>query len=116
MSTPVMRIRSATAADAPACSEIYAPYVTDTCISFELEPPNSTQFAKRIADSQLSHEWFVVERDERVVGYAYGHEFHERAAYRWSCETSIYLALDQRRQGTGRTLYEALLARLGERG
>jgi phosphinothricin acetyltransferase len=52
----------------------------------------------------------------RVVGYAYGGPFKSRAAYRWSCEVSVYLERSRRRTGGGRTLYEALLARLAERG
>ena len=31
-----------------------------------------------------------------------------RAAYRWSCEVSVYLELGRRRTGGGRALYEAL--------
>lgn len=109
-------IRSATASDAVACAEIYGPYVTNTCISFELDPPTSAQFVERIADAQTSHEWLVAERGGEVVGFAYGHEFASRAAYRWSCETSIYLAMDLRREGVGRALYQELLDRLAERG
>jgi phosphinothricin acetyltransferase len=102
--------------DALACAEIYAPYVTGTSISFEVEPPTSAQFAERIADAQLLHEWLVADRDGQVVGYAYAHDFHARAAYQWSCETSVYLAMDVRREGAGRALYEVLLERLTARG
>jgi L-amino acid N-acyltransferase YncA len=116
MSSSVLRIRSATGADAAACAEIYAPYVLSTCISFEVEPPTPDQFEERIASAQISHEWLVVEREGNVVGYAYGHQFHEREAYRWSCETSIYLSQDVQRQGVGRTLYDVLLVGLGQRG
>jgi L-amino acid N-acyltransferase YncA len=116
MSSPGPRIRPATAADASACAEIYAPYVTGTGISFEAEPPTPSQFSERIANSQASHEWLVAERDGTIVGYAYGHEFSGRAAYRWSCETSIYLAMDLRREGVGRALYAELLPRLAGRG
>lgn len=116
MLSPVLRIRSATATDAAACADIYAPYVTDSCISFEAEPPSAAQFSERIADAQRSHVWLVAERDDGIVGYAYGHQFHGRAAYRWSCETSIYLAMDRRGQGIGRALYPALLGHLAERG
>jgi L-amino acid N-acyltransferase YncA len=109
-------VRPATAADALACAEIYAPYVTDTCVSFEAEPPSAAEFSARIADAQGSYEWLVAERDEAIVGYAYAHGLHTRAAYGWSCETSIYLAMDRRSEGIGRALYEVLLARLTERG
>ena len=53
---------------------------------------------------------------EAVIGYAYGHRFAERAAYDWSCETSIYLAQAVHRQGVGRALYEQLLGALAARG
>lgn len=116
MSDPNVTIRPATGADAGLCAGIYAPYVTGTNISFELEPPTAEQFAERIADAQVGHEWLVAERDAVVVGYAYGHRFAERAAYAWSCETSIYLADDIRRLGVGRRLYRELLDRLADKG
>lgn len=37
-------------------------------------------------------------------------------ADRWACEVSVYLVRGHRRTGGGRLLYEALLARLAERG
>lgn len=110
-------IRPATADDAAACAEVYAPYVRDTVITFELEPPSAQEMAQRIARAQATHAWLVLCDDEgRVVGYAYGGPFAARAAYRWSCEVSIYIEHGRRRTGGGRALYEALLARLTERG
>jgi phosphinothricin acetyltransferase len=58
----------------------------------------------------------VAEDDGRVVGYAYGGQYKERAAYRWACEVSVYLEPGRRRGGTGRALYEALFERLVARG
>jgi len=114
-----MKVRAATVGDAAACAAIYAPYVTDTAITFELEPPTAEQMAERIAAAERSHAWLVLEDLEdggRVVGYAYGGPFKARAAYRWSCEVSIYLETGRRRTGGGRLLYEALFGRLSERG
>jgi len=112
-----VRIRDATAADADSCAAVYAPYVRDTAISFETEPPGPVEMAERIAEAQQRHAWLVVTDDDgRVAGYAYGAPFRGRAAYRWTCEVSVYLAPDARGRGTGRALYEALLARLAERG
>jgi L-amino acid N-acyltransferase YncA len=109
-------LRSATPTDAVACAEIYAPYVTDSNISFELQPPTSEQFEHRIAQAQSLHEWIVAERNETVVGYAYAHPFNQRAAYDWSCESSIYVAGTAHREGIGQHLYEELLRRLTARG
>ncbi len=111
-----MLIRDAVPADAPRCAEVYAPYVTDAAVSFELEPPSAAEMAARIARAQEGHAWLVAERDDRVVGYAYGGEWMTRAAYRWSCTVSVYLEPGLRRTGTGRALYEALFTRLAARG
>jgi phosphinothricin acetyltransferase len=109
-------VRPASAEDARACAAIYAPYVIDTAITFELEPPSTQQMAERIAAASASHAWLVLEDEGRVVGYAYGSPFHARPAYRWACEVSVYVEHGRRRTGGGRALYEALFARLAERG
>jgi phosphinothricin acetyltransferase len=102
--------------DASACAAIYAPYVTDTAITFELEPPSAAEMASRIAAANRTHAWFVLEDSGRVVGYAHGGPYKQRPAYRWSCEVSVYLEVGRRRGGDGSALYEALFARLADRG
>jgi phosphinothricin acetyltransferase len=109
-------IRAATEADGEACAAIYGPYVRDTCISFETEEPGPSEMARRISVANERHAWLVLTDHGRVVGYAYGSRFKDRAAYRWSCESSIYLEVGRRRTGGGRALYVALLDRLAERG
>ena len=109
-------VRPATEHDAAACAAIYAPYVRETAISFETEPPTVAEMAERIAAASRTHAWLVLEDGGRVAGYAYAGPFAKRAAYRWACEVSVYLELGRRRTGGGRRLYEALLPRLAERG
>ncbi len=109
-------IRDAVAADAARCAEIYAPYVRETAISFEEEPPSASAMSARIADAQRAHAWLVLEQDDDVVGYAYGGPFMSRAAYQWATAVSVYLAPGRRRTGAGRALYEALFDRLVARG
>ena len=109
-------IRDATADDAAACAAIYAPYVTDTAITFEYEPPSADEMARRIVAAQRDHAWVVYEVDGRVSGYAYAGAYKERAAYRWTCEVSVYTQNGRRRTGTGRALYDALFQRLRARG
>jgi L-amino acid N-acyltransferase YncA len=111
-----MRVRDATKHDAGACAAVYAPYVTDTVVTFESEPPSAADIAERIAAAQRTHAWLVLEDDGRVVGYAYGGPYRSREAWRWSCETSVYLETGRRRGGGGRALYTALLDRLAARG
>jgi L-amino acid N-acyltransferase YncA len=111
-----MLVRCATAADAAACADIYRPYVLDTAISFETDPPTAAEMADRIEKALALHEWLALEVDERVTGYAYAGQFNPRAAYRWAVETSVYIDRDGRRAGGGRMLYAELLKRLAERG
>jgi L-amino acid N-acyltransferase YncA len=110
------KVRDASPLDAEACAAIYAPYVTGTAITFETVPPSVVEMAQRIADAQATHAWMVLEDEGRVVGYAYAGPMKPRAAYRWSCEVSVYLEQGRRRSGGGRALYEALFDRLIERG
>jgi L-amino acid N-acyltransferase YncA len=109
-------IRDASDGDAQACAAIYAPYVIDTAITFEAEPPSAAEMSQRMAAAASVHAWLVLEDEGRVVGYAYGRPFNARAAYRWTCEVSVYLESGRRRTGAGRALYEALFARLVQRG
>ena len=98
------------------CAAIYAPYVRETAVSFEGEPPTPAQMAERIAAAMSTHAWVVLEDDDRVVGYAYGGPHQTRAAYRFSCEVSVYLRVGVQRQGIGRALYQELIGRLSGRG
>ncbi|MGY1723957.1 N-acetyltransferase family protein [Blastococcus sp. SYSU DS0533] len=116
MSHPAPTVRDATVADAAACAAIYAPYVTGTAITFETDPPTAEQMAGRIAAALRTHAWLVLEHDGAVVGYAYAGPYKERAAYRWSCEVSVYLEPGRGRRGSGRALYTALFERLAARG
>ncbi|TYP86616.1 GNAT family N-acetyltransferase [Blastococcus xanthinilyticus] len=116
MGAPDPFVRDAVPGDAAACAAIYAPYVTGTAITFETDPPAPEQMAGRIAAAQRRHAWLVLEEDGVVLGYAYGGPYKERAAYRWSCEVSVYLDGARHRRGGGRALYEELFRRLAERG
>lgn len=103
-----MNLRIASPADAPALRAIYAPYVTDTAITFEYAVPTVEEFADRIRHTLERYPYLVAERDGEILGYAYAGAFKTRAAYDWSVETSIYVRVDQKRTGVGRALYAAL--------
>ena len=109
-------IRDATQSDAGALLAIYTPFVRDTAVSFELDPPTVDAFAERIARAHTKWAWLVAERGGRVAGYAYGSAFRERAAYRFSVEVSAYVAPGSRGTGVGRFLYEALFEILMAKG
>lgn len=116
MQANIGRVRPATPQDAAACVAIYRPYVLNTAISWEVEVPSVAEMAARVMAARETHEWLVLERDERVIGYAYGHALYRVASYRWSAQTGIYVDTDHHRAGGGRQLYTQLLGRLTARG
>ena len=109
-------IRLATASDAPAIAAIYAPYCDASVISFEISGPSPDEMAKRIASVGAERPWLVLEDRGALLGYAYASPHHERAAYRWSVSTAIYVAGDRHRRGIGRALYTALFELLRHLG
>ena len=111
-----MSIRFATPADAPAILDIYAPYVTDSTITFEYEVPTVADIAGRIQTIQQQFPYLIAELDGRILGYAYASRHRDRTAYQWSVETSVYVHPDGHRQGIARQLYTALFAWLRRQG
>jgi L-amino acid N-acyltransferase YncA len=110
------RIRTATEQDAASLLEIYRPYVQDTAVSFETEVPSVEAFAGRIAKALAGWAWLVAEEDGQCVGYAYASAHRERAAYRWSTETSVYVRPGWQGRGLAWALYTALFERLAALG
>ncbi len=109
-------IRLATERDTEQIAIIYAPNVTDTIISFELETPSADEMSRRIEVTLECYPWLVCERQGRVLGYAYAGAHGSRAAYQWSVNVSVYVHEDARRMGVGRALYASLVAGLDLQG
>ena len=102
-------LRLATQADGDAVAAIYAPYVAETAISFELVPPSGEVMAGRIAAVLERGPYIVAEVDGVVRAYAYAGRFRDRAAYDWTCESTVYVDPSLHRSGLGRATMEALL-------
>ncbi|MBI4402771.1 MAG: N-acetyltransferase [Deltaproteobacteria bacterium] len=102
--------------DAPILSDIYRPYVEETAISFETEPPSATEFTARIEKIASRYPWIVCECQGQVVGYAYASKHRDRAAYRWCVDVAVYLDQNFHGRGLGRRLYERLISELRELG
>lgn len=96
--------------DAEALLAIYAPYVEETAITFEYEVPSVEAFRARITHTLATYPYIVAIEENNIIGYAYVGRLHERAAYDWSVETSIYVDRCARKHGLGRQLYERLEA------
>lgn len=112
-----MRLRAATSEDAAAISEIYAPYVSASNVSFETEPPSPHEMQARIEAGHGLYPWFVAENQAgEIAGYAYATAFRPRPAYRYAVETSVYVSPRHQGRGIGSSLYRSLLATLEAQG
>jgi L-amino acid N-acyltransferase YncA len=104
-----MPIRLAQPSDLAVITAIYDDAVRHGTASFELDPPDQAEMARRYEALRAGgYPYLVAELDGDIVGYAYAGPYRARPAYRWSVEDSIYVAPQAQRRGFG----GALLARL----
>jgi phosphinothricin acetyltransferase len=109
-------IRPALPADAPRIGQIYNHHVRETIVTFEELPVADEEMARRIADTTAEFPWLVLEIDGSVAGYAYASTWKRRSAYRFTVESTIYLAQEYLGRGLGAGLYGALIGELRSRG
>jgi L-amino acid N-acyltransferase YncA len=109
---PELAIRPVTLQDAPAIAAIYNHYVRETTVTFEEADVTDADMASRLAAASDIHPWLVGEKGGVVIGYANARKYHERAAYRHTVETAVYLDHHHFGAGAGTALYDALLRTL----
>ncbi len=103
-------VRPATAADLAAVTAIYRHHVLHGLASFELDPPDETEIARRYtAIRELGLPYFVAELNGRVVGYAYAGVYRTRPAYRFTVENSVYIEREHAGHGIGSALMPVLI-------
>lgn len=101
-------IRTVTLNDARYILEIYAYYVKNTVITFECDVPSLDEFRGRIEKTLKKYPYIVVEKGDKILGYAYTSAFVGRAAYDWSVETTVYVEHSIHKNGLGRMLYTGI--------
>jgi len=103
-------IRPAGPADIPAITQIYSHAVEYGTASFELDPPDEAEMARRMNDlSSNGFPYIVAELDGMLAGYAYAGSFRARLAFRPTIENSVYVGTSMHRRGVGRALLAALI-------
>jgi phosphinothricin acetyltransferase len=108
-------IRQCLPSDAERICEIYNHYVRDTVITFEEEPVPAREMGERMRDVAARWTWLVADEDGSVAGYAYASAWKTRSAYRFSVESTVYIAPERTGRGIGTQLYRALIDALRER-
>ena len=102
-------IRIAEAKDAASIAIIYNHYIANSTVTFEEEAVDSQMILKRMnANKQL--KWWVCENE--IVGYAYAAYWRSRSAYRYTLETSVYIASDHQKKRIGKKIYSILVEEL----
>ena len=101
-------IRIANIKDVPEMLAIYAPYVENTTVSFEYEPPTLEEFTRRFTTFTQQFPWLVWEEDGKILGYAYASAPFTRAAFSWCAEPTVYLRPEARGRNIAASLYTVL--------
>jgi L-amino acid N-acyltransferase YncA len=111
-------LRPATVGDVPAILAIYADEVLHGTATFEYEPPDAAEMARRVrAILDAGYPWLVAEDQAgQVAGYAYASSYRPRIGYRFCVEDSVYVRKELRGQGVGRRLLPALIEACAARG
>jgi phosphinothricin acetyltransferase len=120
MSEPVIReivIRNVRDGHIPSITRIYADAVLHGTATFEIEPPDMAEMARRMAALVSGgYPYVAAEAGGNVVGYAYAGPYRARPAYRWSVENSIYVDRSFHRRGIGMLLMRRLIEDSASRG
>ncbi|WP_253691099.1 GNAT family N-acetyltransferase [Cellulosimicrobium protaetiae] len=117
---PDVRVRPATPDDLARVAEISAPFVRDTCVTFEEEVWDVPAWQRKLDDVTVRGLPFLVAELDgparpdgtsgpAVAGYAYASAWRPKPAYRHTAEDTIYLDPDHAGRGIGTALLGALL-------
>ncbi len=110
-------IRPVGPGDISAITRIYADAVAHGTATFEIEPPDEAEMARRQRALLASGlPYLVAEQAGIVTGYAHAGYYHARPAYRWTVEDTIYVAPTFQRRGLGRLLMMRLIGEAEARG
>lgn len=109
-------IRQVKLQDAKAITDIYNQYVMHSVATFDTEPLTEEEMRSRIAELSAHFPYFVYEIEGKVVGYCYAHPWKARAAYRYTLETTVYLAPMKTGKGIGKQLMLKLIEECRRRG
>lgn len=108
-----MQIRDAVADDVEAIRAIYNDVVASTTATWNETLVDAANRRKWMAERRSRGYPILVAVDvaQRVVGYASFDDWRALESYRFTVEHAVYVRADQRGNGVGRALLEALIER-----
>lgn len=109
-------LRLATEADLPAINDIYNHYVGFCTCTYQETPEPIEGRRAWFARHGEKHPVVVALIDDEIVGWGSLSTFHERSAFRFTVEDSIYVKESAQGRGVGRTLIYDLIDRAKQAG
>lgn len=110
-------IRPTSPGDLDAVREIYAYHVRTGVATFELTPPDRSEWLQRLrAVTAHGLPFLTATLDGEVAGYAYCVPWKTRPAYQHTVEDSVYVAPQAVGRGVGGRLLDALLEECAQSG
>src|SRR5471030_2161407 len=114
---PDTLVRPATTADIPAITAIYRHHVLHGLATFEIDPPDAAEMARRFAAiRELGLPYLVAEINSELAGYAYAAVYRARPAYRYTVEDSVYVDNNHAGLGVGSALMPSLITGCAQAG
>ncbi|MCC6428165.1 MAG: N-acetyltransferase [Phycisphaerales bacterium] len=107
-----MLIRDLEPRDVAAANALTNHFIANTTIHWGYTTASDDDFREYWLKGRKTHPWLIAEIDGRFAGYTKASPWRDRDAYRFTAETTVYVALDMNRRGIGRALMLALLDRL----
>jgi L-amino acid N-acyltransferase YncA len=109
-------VRHARPGDAAAIAGIYNQAIAARTATFETVPRTARQIEAVLAERGENYPILVVERGDRIVGWAASSPHSERACFAGIADYAVYVASAARSTGVGRAALEALIQECERRG
>jgi phosphinothricin acetyltransferase len=109
-------IRMAQPGDSQAILDIYAPYVTDTAITFVSQLPSVDEIKAKMLDIEKRYPYLVCSIGDTIVGFAYANQARPHEVFAWNAELSVYIDPEFHGRGIATALYTALFQILKVQG
>jgi phosphinothricin acetyltransferase len=105
-------VREARESDAEAIAALYAHYVRGSVATFEEAAPCADEIVTRMRAVQARGlPWLAgIDPGGSLAGYAYASPYRTRPAYRYTVESSVYVAPESVGRGVGTALMLELIA------
>jgi L-amino acid N-acyltransferase YncA len=106
----MIKIREAIGNDLPELLSIYNDIILHTTAVYDYEP-HTPEMRKQWFETkrQQGYPVFVAEEDEKILGFSSIGPFRAWAAYKYSVENSVYVAVEKRGKGIGKLLIPPLI-------